>query len=240
MSIFGEIGSWLSDGSNWKGSAGIPHRLLEHLVISAISVLIACAIAIPIGLWIGHVGRGGALVVNISNVGRAIPTYALLVLLFVGVGAQHRQGETIFALAAFGIPPLLTNTFVGVREVNDEVREAARGMGMSGAQLLRRVEVPLAMPLIMDGLRIAVVQVVATTTVAALIGVGGLGRYVVDGFNTTDPGQYGGGAVIVGAVALLLEGMFVLLQRLLDPVARSGRVSRVAATDTPARVAAGN
>ncbi|MGI8869691.1 MAG: ABC transporter permease [Mycobacteriales bacterium] len=232
MSLFSEIGSWLSDGTNWHGAAGIPHRLAIHLEYSAISVAIACAIALPVGLWLGHVGKGGAVAINISNVGRAIPTYALLVLLFVGIGAQHRVAETIVALAAFGLPPLLTNTYTGVREVDPEVREAARGMGMSGGQVLRRVEIPLAMPLILDGLRIAVVQVVATMTVAALIGVEGLGRFVVDGFTNSDPGQYGGGAVVVGVLALALEGIFVLLQRVVDPVARSRRDRRRVGTAT--------
>ncbi|HEY2175909.1 MAG TPA: ABC transporter permease [Mycobacteriales bacterium] len=223
MSLPQQIWDWLSDGSNWSGSTGIPSRLAEHLVFSASSVAIACLIAIPLGLWLGHIGHGGTLAISISNIGRAIPTYALLVLLFVAVGVTHRTFETVLALVAFAVPPLLVNTYVGVREVDPEAREAAVGMGMSGRQVLRQVELPLAMPLIMDGLRIAVVTVVATTTVAALIGAGGLGRFVVDGFNNDDPGQYGGGAVIVGVLALLLESLFILLQRRIDPVRRARR-----------------
>ncbi len=234
MTLPQQIWDWLTDGANWSGSTGIPTRLGEHLVFSATSVVIACLIAIPLGLWLGHIGHGGQLAINISNVGRAIPTYALLVLLFVAVGVTHRTFETVLALVAFAIPPLLVNTYVGVREVDPGAREAATGMGMSGRQVLRQVELPLAMPLIMDGLRIAVVTVVATTTVAALIGAGGLGRFVVDGFNNDDPGQYGGGAVIVGVLALLLETLFVLLQRRIDPVRRARR----AATGPTAKVAA--
>lgn len=224
MSFFSDVGDWLSTGGNWTGSEGILAQLRTHVEYTAVAVAVAVAIAIPIALWLGHIGRGGVIAINVSNVGRAIPTYALLVLLFVGIGVTHRTVETLIALVAFAIPPLMTNTYVGVREVDPQVREAARGMGMSGPQLLRRVEVPLAMPLIMDGLRIAVVQVVATATVAALIGAGGLGRFVVDGFTNNDPGEYGGGAVVVGVLALLLEGIFVLLQRALDPARRAGRL----------------
>ena len=228
MSIFSKTGNWFSDGANWHGSTGIPTQLGKHLELSGIAVGVAVIIAIPIALWLGHIGRGGALAINISNVGRAIPTYALLVLLFVAMGVFHRQLETLISLVAFALPPLLTNAYVGVREVDPRAKEAARGMGMTGGQVLRRVEVPLAMPLIMDGLRLAVVQVIATTTVAALIGVGGLGRFVVDGFNNNDPGEYTGGAVLVAALAVLFEGLFVLLQRQIDPVRRASRRGRVA------------
>lgn len=223
MSVFSKTGEWFSDSANWHGSTGIPSRLAVHLELTAIAVAVAVAIAIPIGLWLGHIGRGGVLAINISNVGRAIPTYALLVLLFVAMGVFHRTFETLIALVAFALPPLLTNTYVGVREVDPRAKEAARGMGMTGGQVLRRVEIPLATPLILDGLRVAVVQVVATTTVAALIGVGGLGRFVVDGFNNNDPGQYTAGAILVAVLALLFEGIFVVLQRFVDPVRRARR-----------------
>ncbi|MBO0882532.1 MAG: ABC transporter permease, partial [Mycobacterium sp.] len=202
---------------------GIPQRIGDHLELTVIAVAVAMAIAIPLGMWLGHIGRGGILAINITNVGRAIPTYALLVLLFVAMGVFHRKLETLIALVAFALPPLLTNTYVGVREVDPRAREAAQGMGMTGPQVLRRVEIPLAMPLILDGMRIAVVQVVATTTVAALIGVGGLGRFVVDGFNNNDPGEYTGGAILVALLALLFEGTFVLVQRRVDPVRRARR-----------------
>lgn len=228
MSAFSDVGDWLTDGANWHGSAGIPSRLEAHLGFTAVSVAIAVVIAVPIALWLGHIGRGGTLAINISNVGRAIPTYALLVLLFVAIGVTQteRKVETVIALVAFALPPLITNTYIGIRDVDPRAKEAARGMGMSGGQMLWRVEVPLAMPLIMDGLRIATVQVVATTTVAALIGANGLGRFVVDGFNSSDPGQYISGAIIVGLLALLFEGIFSLLQRQLDPARKARRTAR--------------
>lgn len=219
---------WLTDGAHWRGPYGVPHQLAAHLEFTAVSVGIAVLIAVPLSLWLGHIGRGGTLAINISNVGRAVPTYALLVLLFVTVGVTQsdRRYETVIALVAFALPPLITNTYVGIRDVDPQAKEAALGMGMSGGQLLRRVEIPLAMPLIMDGLRIAVVQVVATTTVAALIGADGLGRFVVDGFSSGDPGEYTSGAILVGALALLLEGMFVLLHRAVDPMRRTERDRR--------------
>ncbi len=238
MSIFSKTGSWLTDGANWQGSTGIPQRVGDHLELTVIAVAVAMAIAIPVGLWLGHIGRGGILAINITNVGRAIPTYALLVLLFVAMGVFHRKLETLIALVAFALPPLLTNTYVGVREVDPRAREAAQGMGMTGPQVLRRVEIPLAMPLILDGMRIAVVQVVATTTVAALIGVGGLGRFVVDGFNNNDPGEYTGGAILVAVLALVFEGIFVLLQRRVDPVRRARRAGEARGAVTEVKTTA--
>lgn len=228
MSIVSDVKDWMSDGANWHGSAGIPSRLAAHLAFTGVSVAIAVVIAVPLALWLGHIGRGGVLAINVSNIGRAIPTYALLVLLFVAIGVtqNQRKVETVIALVAFALPPLITNTYVGIRDVDPRAKEAARGMGMSGNQMLWRVEVPLAMPLIMDGLRIAVVQVVATTTVAALIGANGLGRYVVDGFASQDPGQYASGAIIVGVLALLCEGIFSLLQRSVDPARKAGKKPR--------------
>lgn len=229
MNFVSQVGEWLTNASNWRGQTGILHELAVHLELSAIAVGIACAIAIPVGLWIGHTGRGGTLAINISNVGRAVPTYALLVLLFVAVGVFHRRLETEIALVSFAVPPLLTNTYVGVREVDQQVVEAARGMGMSPWQLLARVELPLAVPLIADGLRIAVVQVIATTTVASLIGVDGLGGFVTEGFNNSNPGEYGGAAVLIGALALLAELVFWALVRWLDPTRRGERSRRAEA-----------
>lgn len=221
MNAFLDGIAWIGDGANWSGPAGIWARLVEHLELTVVSMLIACALAIPVGLWIGHVGRGGALAINVSNVGRAVPTFAALALLYLVFGLS--PWGTIIALVLFAIPPILTNSYVGVREVDRDAVEAARGMGMSGLDILRRVELPMAAGLVLNGVRLAAVQVVATATLAALVAGGGLGRIVTAGFGRQDIAMVVGGAILVGALALLVEGVFEILQRRLDPVRRARR-----------------
>lgn len=200
--------SWLADGSHWQGLTGIPNRLAEHLGLSALAVLVAALLALPVGVWLGHIRRGGAVAINIGNIGRAVPTYAVLSLLFLVLsdrGITNRGISTVIALVLFGIPPLLTNALVGVREVDQRVVDAARGMGMSGMQLLRRVELPLARPLILAGVRLCAVQVVATMTIAALIAGPGLGRIVTEGFAIQNQDEVVAGALVVAVVALAVD-----------------------------------
>ena len=213
--VWQETWDWLTDPVNWQGEAGIPHRLVEHVGLSAAGVGIACAIALPIALWLGHLGRGGVVALNISNVGRAVPTYAALVLLVLSpLGATNLS--IIIALALFALPPIMTNTYVGIREVNRDVVDAARGAGMSGRQVLARVELPLATPMVMNGVRLATVQVIATATIAALVGGGGLGRIISGGFGERDDGKLVAGALLVAALALVAEGAFALVQAALS------------------------
>ncbi|WP_165368254.1 ABC transporter permease, partial [Phytoactinopolyspora endophytica] len=208
---------WLGDGENWSGAEGVPTRFAEHMWLTAISLLIACVIAIPVGLWLGHIGRGGTLAINISNVGRAVPTFAALVLLsMTPLGLS--DWSTIIALVVFGLPPLLTNTYVGMREVDRDAVDAARGMGMDAVQVVRKVELPLAVPLIMNGVRLAAVQIVATATIAALVAGGGLGRIITSGFGRGDYPQLIAGAILVAAMALLVEGVMEWVQRRVDPL----------------------
>ncbi|WP_394431871.1 ABC transporter permease [Streptomyces sp. SGAir0957] len=209
---------WLSTGANWQGEKGVWHRLAEHLYFSGVALAVACLIALPLALWLGHIGKGGALAINVSNVGRAVPTLAVLVLLTLTPLGRHGDAPTLIALVLFAVPPLLTNAYVGMREVDRSVVEAARGMGMSGRQVFARVELPLAYPLVMTGLRSAAVQVIATATLAAMAGEGGLGRIITAGFNLQDTPQVVAGAVLVAALALLVEGVFVALGRVLDPM----------------------
>lgn len=234
MGFFLDAWSWLTTGSNWSGGDGVTHRLAEHLYLTVLCLVIACAIALPVALWLGHVGRGGALAVNISNAGRAVPTFAVLVLLTLSPLGKHGDWPTVVALVLFALPPLLTNAYVGMREADRDVVEAARGMGMSGWQLLGRVEVPLAFPLIMTGVRSAAVQVVATATLAALPGGGGLGRIITAGFGTYDTPQVVAGAALVAGLALLVEGVLVVAQRLLDPMRRRRRGIGSQPRSTPA------
>ena len=210
---------WIFDPAHWRGLNGIGVRLTEHLWLTVVSVIIACVIAIPVGLWLGHVGKGGTLAINISNVGRAIPVFAVLSILIL-TPLRFSIWSTIIALVLFAIPPVLTNTYVGMREVDRDVVDAARGMGMDGRQLLSKAELPLATPLLMNGVRLAAVQVVATATIAALVAGPGLGRIITNGFARRDVPQVIGGAILVALLALAVEGIMELLRRRLDPVRR--------------------
>ncbi|MFJ3086521.1 ABC transporter permease [Streptomyces sp. NPDC086838] len=213
MNTLTDAWSWLTTSAHWHGQDGIWTRLGQHLYLTVVCLLVSCLIALPVALFLGHIGKGGALAVNISNVGRAVPTFAVLVLLLLTPLGRWGEGPTIVALVLFAVPPLLTNAYVGMREVDQDVVRAARGMGMTGRQLLLRVEMPLALPLILTGVRIAAVQLVATATIAALAGGGGLGRIITAGFNLASTAQVVAGAVLVAAFALIVEGLFEAAQR---------------------------
>lgn len=232
MSFFADVVGWFTTAAHWRGENGIPHRLSEHLLLSVVCVLVAAAVALPIGVGLGHVGRGGAVAVNLANVGRAIPSFAILVLAteMVGIGVR----PAFVALVALALPPMVTNAYVGVRGVDPEVREAARGMGMTGAQVLGRVELPLSLPLVLAGVRTAAVQVVATATLAALVAWGGLGRYIVDGLAQRDFVQVFAGAVLVAAVATLTEVALAALERAVTPFGRERRTSGKTAREVAA------
>lgn len=222
MNTLTKAWSWLTTSAHWYGGDGIWTRLGQHLYITVVCLLISCLIALPVALVLGHLGKGGALAVNISNVGRAVPTFAVLVLLLLTPVGRFGEGPTIVALVLFAVPPLLTNAYVGMREVDQDVVRAARGMGMTGSQLLFQVEVPLALPLILTGVRIAAVQLVATATIAALAGGGGLGRIITAGFNLASTAQVVAGAVLVAAFALIVEGLFEVAQRFAPDWVRDG------------------
>jgi osmoprotectant transport system permease protein len=224
MSFIQQVAQWFLDPTHWQGDAGIPHRTFEHVVMSGISVLVAALIALPVGIAIGHFGKGGNLAINISNIGRAIPSFALLVLAaqvfgiaaasqVVGFGAV----PAFVALVALAIPPMVTNSYIGMREVDADVREAARGMGMRGRAVLLRVELPIAMPFVMAGIRTSAVNVVATATLAALVAWGGLGRFIVDGFGLQDYPMMFAGAIMVATLSLIVEFSLAGLQRLVTP-----------------------
>ncbi|TMC45377.1 MAG: ABC transporter permease [Chloroflexi bacterium] len=224
MNFINQVLKWFLDSGHWQGDSGIPHRTLEHLVMSGFSLLVAAVIALPIGIAIGHFGKGGNLAINISNIGRAIPSFALLVLAaqvfgiaaasqLVGFGAV----PAFVALVALAIPPMVTNSYIGMREVDADVKEAARGMGMRQRAVLLRVELPIALPLIMAGVRTSSVNVVATATLAALVAWGGLGRFIVDGFGLQDYPMMFAGAVMVAILSLIVEFSLAGVQRLTTP-----------------------
>jgi osmoprotectant transport system permease protein len=209
MNLIGGIVAWLTRPDNWSGDGGIPQRLLEHVTYSVIALALAAVIALPLGLWIGHTGRLAFLVVNLSNAARSLPTVGVLILAvaLVGIGLT----PVLVALVALAVPPILVNTFEGVRSVDPAIPAAAKGMGMRATQILLRAEVPVALPAILLGLRTAAVQTVSTATVASLVSLGGLGRFVFDGLARSEYDQVAGGAVLVATLAVAVEGLFTLL-----------------------------
>ena len=222
MEFAADVVGWFTDPVNWSGDDGIPIRLGEHLVLSAVPLVIALVIGLPLAAWVGHTGRFAGLAVNVTNVGRAIPSLAIMALAailmsrwLVDIGLRREAGEisTIVAMAALAIPPIVTNTYVGISEVERELVEAARGMGMTGSQVLRRVELPLALPVILAGVRTAAVQVVATATLGAVFGTGGIGRYIIDGIAQRKDEEVFAGALIVAALSIGTELAFAMIQR---------------------------
>jgi osmoprotectant transport system permease protein len=211
MQLIEQVVAWFNDPASWTGPSGIPARLGEHILLAGACVLVALLIALPVGLAIGHTRRGAFVAVTAANVGRGLPSYALLLMLFPIFGLGF---ATAFpALLLLTIPPILTNTYVGIRDVDQDIVEAGRAMGMSEIGLLRRVELPLALPVVIAGVRTAAVQVVATATLAALVAGGGLGRFIVDGFALQDDGQLVGGAILVAVLALLTERALTIVER---------------------------
>jgi osmoprotectant transport system permease protein len=215
MELLGSVVAWFADPAHWTGSDGIPVRMLEHLEMSGAAVATGLVIALPIGIALGHWGRFGNLAINVSNVGRAIPSFAVLVIAFQIFGLGNYPWFA--ALVLLAIPPMLTNSYIAVRDVDPEVKDAARGMGMREGRLLRAVELPLALPLIMAGVRTAAVQVVATATLAALIAGGGLGRYIIDGLGRRQDDQVFAGALLVALLALAVELSFSAVEQIVSP-----------------------
>ncbi|MBY6411620.1 ABC transporter permease [Rhodococcus sp. BP-252] len=208
MNIFSGAFSYILDAANWQGSTGIGARILEHVWYSLLAVVVSAAIAVPIGLIIGHVRRGEVAVVGLVNALRSLPTLGVLVflVLLIGLGLV----PPILALVLLGIPPLLAGTYAGIANVDDNVVDAARAMGMTELQVLFRVEVPNALPLILGGLRNSTLQVIATATVAAYVNLGGLGRYIFDGLALYQYDRVLVGAILVAVLALVIDGLLAL------------------------------
>ncbi|HKB28777.1 MAG TPA: ABC transporter permease [Candidatus Limnocylindrales bacterium] len=224
MNLVSETATWLTNPANWSGPNGIPGRLVEHVEMSLVVMLIAIAIALPAGLFIGHTRRGATIAVGLANIGRAVPTFALMgILLPFTQAIDPANGfglyPTLLAMIILAIPPILVNAYVGVTEVDQDLVEAGRGMGFRGGQILRDVEIPVALPVILGGIRSASVQVIATTTLGAILGIGGLGRLVVDGIAQNDDGMLFGGVVLVAGLAMLSEAVLSQVQRITRPPA---------------------
>jgi len=215
MSFLSFAWNWLKASAQWHGPDDIPVRVLQHLYYSGLSLGVAAVIALPLGFWIGHTGRGGVVVVNIANAWRSIPTLGLLVLMTIAIG--FGTAAWLVPLVVLAIPPILVNAYEGVAGVDPGLKDAAKGMGMTPLQVLRKVELPVALPLIMLGLRTGAIFVVATATIAAYIGLGGLGEYILSGLSQSNYAEVAGGAVLVVLLALVVQLVFTILRFLIVP-----------------------
>ena len=237
MHFLVDVWHWLTASAQWHGGDGVPHLLANHLRVSFSSLFVAMVISVPLGAWLGHRGVGGVVAINVANIGRAVPVYAMLVLAVQIFGITS---PTAFAwtgsfvafvpLVLLGIPPMLTNSYVGVHEVGDELVDAARGMGLSEREILRRVEFPVALPLIMAGIRTAMVGIIATATLASFTGVDTLATPIYIGLNTSDNVAVFGGAVLVAVLAVVADLALAVVQRsVVSPGLRAGHARRTRA-----------
>jgi osmoprotectant transport system permease protein len=218
MDLVTATAQWLADPTHWQGPNGIPARLFEHVALSGGSVLLATLVALPLGLWIGHTGRFSWWVVSSANAWRALPSFAVIGLLVpfttvIDPNLGFTLYPTVIAMIVLAGPPILVNTYQGIAGVDRDLVEAARAMGMKERQILTGVEIPVALPVLATGMRLAAVQVVATATLGATFGFGGLGRFIVLGDANQDNGELFGGVVLVAALALTTFGLFLLIER---------------------------
>jgi osmoprotectant transport system permease protein len=240
----GVIVDFLGNGANWTGSDGIPHRVLEHLEYTFLALVVVCAIALPLGLYVGHTGRGSVAIAGTANALRALPDFGLLVYVVLLISGRLPARlayllPSIMVLVILGIPAVLSATYAGVQNVDPAARDAAKGMGMTGSQVLWRVEVPNALPLIISGVRSSMLQIVATATIAAYVSLGGLGRYILDGQAVRDYSQMAAGAVLVGGLAIVLDQLVAGVQRLVVSPGVTGRQRSALARTRATAVEAG-
>ena len=223
-----QLVEFFADAANWEGEQGIPNRIIEHLMISFLAVLTASAIALPLGFYIGHTGKLQLLGINIANIGRAIPSYAVMVMLLPVMlalapvlGYDPRLGLRFFpiflAMVLLAIPPILVAAYAGLQEVDRDLTESSRGMGLTERQILTGVELPLALPVLVGGFRVALLQVIATATIGAYLAGGGLGRYIIDGIARRDDGMLYAGVLLVAILAIGADVLLTWLQRRLTP-----------------------
>ena len=224
----GVIWDYLGNGSHWSGPEGVPARVIEHLEYTFLALAFVCLIALPLGLFVGHTGRGSVAIAGTANALRALPDFGLLVYVVLLISGRLPAGlayllPSVLVLVILGIPAVLSATYAGIQAVDPAARDAAKGMGMTGSQVLWRVEVPNAMPLILSGVRSSMLQIVATATIAAYVSLGGLGRFIIDGQSQRDYSQMAAGAVLVGLLAIVLDLLVAGIQRLVVSPGVTGR-----------------
>ncbi|MDP9443781.1 MAG: ABC transporter permease subunit [Actinomycetota bacterium] len=231
MSVWQQLAAFLADPTTWSGADSIPVRLAEHLYYTGAALALAALVALPVGMLIGHTGRGAFVAIGIGNAARSFPTFGVLILVVLVVGLGFTP--VLLALVVLGIPPILTATYAGIQGVDDATVTAARGMGMTEVDLMLRVETPVALPVILSGVRSATLQIVSTATIAAYVALGGFGRYVVDGLKSRDFGEMLTGALLVALLAVVLDLAFWLLGRVVVSPGVSRRFHRTRAPATP-------
>ena len=224
----GVIWGYLGNSSHWSGPEGVPARVLEHLEYTFLALAFVCLIALPLGLFVGHTGRGSVAIAGSANALRALPDFGLLVYVVLLISGRLPADlayllPSVLVLVILGIPAVLSATYAGIQAVDPAARDAAKGMGMTGSQVLWRVEVPNAMPLILSGVRSSMLQIVATATIAAYVSLGGLGRFIIDGQSQRDYSQMAAGAVLVGLLAIVLDLLVAGIQRLVVSPGVTGR-----------------
>jgi osmoprotectant transport system permease protein len=237
MGFLGNVVGWFFDPAHWHGASGVPNRVFEHVQLSAFAIVCAIVVAIPAGIVLGHVRRGGLLAISVVNIGRAVPSFAIVAIalpITLRLGLGFGFWPIWLAVFLLALPPMFTQSYTAITGVDREAVSAARGMGLTERQVLLGVEVPLATPLILAGTRVAAVQVVATAPLGAVVGWGGLGRYIIDGLSQFDIVQVFAGAVLVALLAVVTELAFSALERIVLPVGVR-RVSRVDAATVVGR-----
>ena len=235
------IWDYLGDGSHWSGSDGVPARVVEHLEYTFLALAFVCLIALPLGLFVGHTGRGSVAIAGSANALRALPDFGLLVYVVLLISGRLPADlayllPSILVLVILGVPAVLSATYAGIQAVDPAARDAARGMGMTGSQVLWRVEIPNALPLILSGIRSSMLQIVATATIAAYVSLGGLGRFILDGQSQRDYSQMAAGAVLVGVLAIALDLIVAGIQRLVVSPGVTGRFRAAGTRRRPALI----
>ncbi len=239
MNLFLDAFAWLADPVNWQGSGSIPQRVAEHLAYTVVAVLAAVVIAVPLGWWIGHTGKGKEFVVGITGAARALPSFGLIFLFVMLAGVTQREPASVVVLMLLAVPPVLAGAYAGFEVIDRRTIDAARAMGMTEWQILWKVEVPLGLPLLFGGLRSGVLQVVATAVLISYIGLGGLGYDIVQGIQLRRFDQMLGSAILIIVLALLLDAIFALLERYAVPRGvRAGRSTDVRTSSTGRRATA--
>ncbi|MFV1999990.1 MAG: ABC transporter permease [Acidimicrobiia bacterium] len=218
--IFNEVAAWFGDPANWQGIDGVPNRMWEHIQMTVFSVGVAALLSIPIAVVLAHRRIGGVIVVAIVNIGRAIPSFAIVAIslpISIRLGLGLGFWPTFLALLFLAVPPMFSNAYAGIAGVDPALVEAAKGMGLKGRQVMTRIEFPVALPIVLAGVRIATVQVIATATLGALVAWGGLGRYIIDGFSTQNMGEVFAGGLLVALLAIVSELLFSMIERYSTP-----------------------
>lgn len=230
MNLFAQAFAWLTDPARFVGADSLQLRMGEHLFYTFVSVLIAAIIAIPLGYFIGHTGRGRELAIGVSGAARALPSFGVILLLVLLIGVTQKPLAAFIAFVLLAIPSILAGAYSGLEAIDRRVIDSARAVGMTEWQILWKVEVPLGLPLLIGGIRSAALQVVATVTLAAYIGLGGVGLYIISGLALRQFDQMLGAAIVIVVLALVLDGLFAVVQRLIVP--RGVAAGRVAISRT--------